>query len=65
MTAYPLPNLPNEINSSSGLMPVIGIKAVNLIVKTDEKKKKTDLKNQLCSLYVHILIEYTRKSRTS
>lgn len=64
MTAYPLPNLPNEINSSSGLMPVIGIKAVNLIVKTDEKKK-TDLKNQLCSLYVHILIEYTRKSRTS
>lgn len=40
MTAYPLPNLPNEINSSSGLMPVIGIKAVNLIVKTDEKKKK-------------------------
>lgn len=40
MTAYPLPNLSNEINSSSGLMPVIGIKAVNLIVKTDEKKKK-------------------------
>lgn len=50
MTAYPLPNLPNEINSSSGLMPVIGIKAVNLIVKTDEKKKNRLEKSTVLSL---------------
>ena len=50
MTAYPLPNLPNEINSSSGLMPVIGIKAVNLIVKTDEKKKNKLEKSTVLSL---------------
>lgn len=50
MTAYPLPNLSNEINSSSGLMPVIGIKAVNLIVKTDEKKKNRLEKSTVLSL---------------
>ena len=50
MTAYPLPNLPNEINSSSGLMPVIGIKAVNLIVKTNEKKKNRLEKSTVLSL---------------
>lgn len=58
MTAYPLPNLSNEINSSSGLMPVIGIKAVNLIVKTDEKKKKNRLEKStvlsLCAYFNRI-----------